>query len=249
MHFMFFAVNHGLLERSVKDVPDHSVLEDNRVVCSDVNCPGPTPSSVDVALAEMLDSLGLTQLVGSPMCDSNLLDIWATTSSTLITNVAVNDAALISDRRIVTANVTVRSPKPTVAYTWRQLRKVDLSTFESAIRQSELFTSPAIGTDDYAEQLVRVVSQQLDVMAPLRHGLRRPAKPITKWLSPDAVAAKRVRRRLERKWHSTGSEQDWRAYRHACQMANELIVIQATVLPDETVFLRTSVVHQTLADC
>ena len=78
MHYMFFAVNHGLLERSVKDVPDHSVLEDNRVVCSDVNCPGPTPSSVDVALAEMLDLLGLTQLVGSPMCDSNLLDIWAT---------------------------------------------------------------------------------------------------------------------------------------------------------------------------
>ena len=37
---------------------------DNLVVCGDVNCPGPTPSSVDVALTEMLDSLGLTQLVG-----------------------------------------------------------------------------------------------------------------------------------------------------------------------------------------
>ena len=37
---------------------------DNLIVCGDVNCPGPTPSSVDVALAEMLDSLGLTQLVG-----------------------------------------------------------------------------------------------------------------------------------------------------------------------------------------
>jgi len=37
---------------------------DNLIVCGDVNCLGPTPSSVDVALAEMLDSLGLTQLVG-----------------------------------------------------------------------------------------------------------------------------------------------------------------------------------------
>ena len=37
---------------------------DNLVVCGDVNCPGPTPSSVDVGLAERLDSLGLTQLVG-----------------------------------------------------------------------------------------------------------------------------------------------------------------------------------------
>ena len=45
---------------------------DNLVVCGDVNCPGPTPSSVDVALAEILDSLGLTQLVGSPTRDNNL---------------------------------------------------------------------------------------------------------------------------------------------------------------------------------
>ena len=35
-----------------------------QTVDTNVNCPGPTPSSVDVALAEMLDSLGLTQLVG-----------------------------------------------------------------------------------------------------------------------------------------------------------------------------------------
>jgi len=195
----------------------------NLVVCGDENCPGPTPSSVDVGLAEMLDLLGLTQLVGSPTRDNNLLDVLASTSSTLITNVAVDDAGLISDHRIVTANVTIRSPKPTIAYTWRQLWKVDPSTFESAIHQSELFTSPAVGTDDYAKQLVRVVSQQLDVMAPLRHGLHRPPKPITKWLSPETVAAKCVRRRLERKWRSTGSQQDRQAYRHACRMANKLI--------------------------
>ena len=60
-------------------------------------------------------------------------------------------------------------------------------------------------------------------MAPLRHGLRRPPKPITKWLSPEAVAAKRVRRRLERKWRSTGLDRDRRAYRHGCRTANKLI--------------------------
>ena len=49
---------------------------DNLVVCGDVNCPGPTPSSVNVGLAEMLDSLGLTQLVGSPTRDNNLLDVF-----------------------------------------------------------------------------------------------------------------------------------------------------------------------------
>jgi len=36
---------------------------DNIVLCGDVNCPGSVSSFVDVGLAEMLDSLGLTQLV------------------------------------------------------------------------------------------------------------------------------------------------------------------------------------------
>jgi len=49
------------------------------------------------------------QLVGLPTCDNNLLDILASTSSALITN--VDDAGLISDHRIITTNVTVRSPK------------------------------------------------------------------------------------------------------------------------------------------
>ena len=78
-------------------------------------------TTIDVGLAEMLDPLGLTQLVGSPMRDNNLLDVLASTSSTLITNVAVDDAGLISDHHVITANVTVHSLKPTVAYLRSQL--------------------------------------------------------------------------------------------------------------------------------
>jgi len=143
---------------------------DNVVVCSDVNCPDATSSSVNVGLAEILDSLGLTQLVGSPTRDNNLLDVLASTSSTLITNVAVDDASLISDHRIVTANVTVCSRKPTVAYTWRQLRKVDPSTLESTIRESELFTSPAVGTDDYVDRRLRGAAGPCRVSTARRDG-------------------------------------------------------------------------------
>ena len=59
---------------------------------------------------------------------------------------------LISNHGIITANVTVCSPKPTVAYSRRQLRKVDPSTFESTIHDSELFFNPTTGTDNYTEQ-------------------------------------------------------------------------------------------------
>ncbi len=136
-----------------------------------------------------------------------------------------DDAGLISDHRIVTANVAVRSPKPTVAYSWRQLRNVQPSAFESEIRYSELFANPAAGTDDPTEQLVRVVSQHLDQMAPVRHGHRRPPKPITKWLSSESVTAKHTRRRLERKWRPSGLEQDRTAYVEAELFPDQIFLV------------------------
>ena len=53
--------------------------------------------------------------------------------------------------------------------------------------------------------------------------IRRPSKPITKWLSDEAIAAKRERRMFERKWKSTRGESDRVNYRRACRRANRLI--------------------------
>jgi len=40
------------------------------------------------------------------------------------------------------------------------------------------------------------------LVSPIRHSSRRPPKPISKWLSTETVAAKKERRRLERRWLS-----------------------------------------------
>ena len=77
---------------------------------------------------------------------------------------------------------------------------MDLTSFEASLRRSELFTSPADGTDEFADQLVRVVTDELDKVAPVRSGSRPSPKTITKWLSAEAVSAKRERRRMERRW-------------------------------------------------
>ena len=60
-------------------------------------------------------------------------------------------------------------------------------------------------------------------MAPLRTRVRRPPKEITRWLSDEAVEAKRERRRLEKRWSSSKSDSDRIAYRLACRRANKLI--------------------------
>jgi hypothetical protein len=153
---------------------------DNIVLCGDLNCPGVDGSHVDAGLETTLDSLGLTQFVNSTTRCTSLLDVLASSSTALVSNVNVDDAGRMYDHCLVTANITTRSPKPTVAYSWRKLRDVDPMQFESALRQSELFTSPAVTTDEFAEQFARVVTDELDEFAPIRNGFRRPPKPISK---------------------------------------------------------------------
>ena len=60
-------------------------------------------------------------------------------------------------------------------------------------------------------------------MAPLRTSNKRLSNNNTKWLSAEAVKAKRLRRRLEKRWITSGHSDDRTAYRQACRRANKLI--------------------------
>ena len=82
-----------------------------------------------------------------------------------------------------------------------------------------LFTRPAATVDEYVSQLNDILTHLLDKFAPARTRRRRPQK----WLSAEAVEAKRTHRRLERRWRATGDEADRLAYRRECSKANRLI--------------------------
>ena len=81
-----------------------------------------------------------------------------------------------------------------------------------------MFNCLAATVDGFADQIESVVTAALDDLAPLRRRRRRQPKRITRWLSHDAVEAKRRRRRLERRWLRTCD-----AYRRACRSANATI--------------------------
>ena len=83
-----------------------------------------------------------------------------------------------------------------VAY--RRLRDIQLPVFETALRRSCLFESPEATVDAFASQLVETVTAELESVAPLKTSLRRQSKPIRKWLSKEAAAAKCEHRRLEK---------------------------------------------------
>jgi len=104
----------------------------------------------------------------------------------------VDDAGLVSDHRLVAANISVyRRAVRAVPKSFRPIRKIDTDEFEQSLWNSELFSSPATTVDGFAEQLKHIVDAELDHVASLRHCRCRPSKPITSWLSQDAINAKR----------------------------------------------------------
>ena len=82
---------------------------------------------------------------------------------------------------------------------------------------------PATTADAFASQLEESVTTILNELAPKCTSTKRQQKPESRWLSKEAVAAKRTRRQLERKWKTTGNESVRKEYRAACRVANELI--------------------------
>ena len=155
----------------------------------------------------------------------NVLDVVATHPSIVVSNVRVDEAGMVSDHRLViaTLQLPVAPVVPAVPITSRRINGIDLEEFQTALRQSSLFTNPSETADGFAQQICDVVTQELDRVAPLKTSRRRPSKPITKFLSPAAKSAKRKRRRLERTWKSTKLESDRVAYQRSCRTANRLI--------------------------
>ena len=81
---------------------------------------------------------------------------------------------------------------------YRRPRNIQLPTFESAHRRSCVLASPEATVDAFTSQFAETVTAELEFVAHLKTSHRRQSKPITKWLSKEAAAAKRERRRLEK---------------------------------------------------
>jgi len=197
---------------------------DNIIVLGDLNAPGFDGSHIDDGLASLFDSCDMKQFIDSPTRDENLLDILASTDPSAISEVSVNDGGRLSDHQMIVAKLAVNRSKPTSCGTYRNIKAIDMVLFERALRESSLFHSPNTTVDGFADQLKAVVSKVLDIVSPFKqHGLRRLPNPTSKWLSKEAINAKRHRRQLKRRWLSSGSEKDRKLYRHACRSTNKII--------------------------
>ena len=112
---------------------------------------------------------------------------------------------------------------PQRTYQYRNIKDIDLKSFQHNILTSSLLTDPNPTVDGYANQMETVITSALDRVAPLKTGHRSGPRKAKSWLSSEAVEAKKRRRRLERRWKASSAEPDRLAYRAACSTANKLI--------------------------
>ena len=83
---------------------------------------------------------------------SNLLNIFACSSSSVATNIKVIDVDHLSNHCLITADVVGRVPNPIITYTSGKICAIDAEMFDNELRQSS-FTQPANTVDAYVHQL------------------------------------------------------------------------------------------------
>ena len=206
---------------------------DRFIACGDFNCPSSVVShDVNSDLLSLLDTHGLRQFVStSTRCTatsrSSLLDVVIANRTTRrLQQLVVQPTHDVSDHDLVTWLFSVKCcpPRQFLTYHFRSLKHLDVLQFQNDVKQSELFLKPAATTDDFADQLDIVTTDILNRHCPLQTRRKiAPLRQVNRWLSDRAVEAKRVRRRLERKWKSKGNRNDYVAYRRACRVANKEI--------------------------
>ena len=110
-------------------------------------------------------------------------------------------------------------------------RAINLSKLETPGREQIqgqapflcFYMQPATTAEAFAAQLEECVTTILDELIPWCTRTKRRQKPESRWLSDEAVAAKRKGQRLERKWKKTKDESVRKEYRAVCREANDLI--------------------------
>jgi exonuclease III len=212
-----------------------TMLDDQRyVLCGDFNCMGPVrqttdrPPDIDMNLADVLSRYNMTQHVHCSTHDhGNLLDLIITheSHSELVSDV---DAIFVnsSDHRLIKCKLGVPIHRAAVvSYTYRDIKHMNMEAFRRSMFESQLFNSESArhSVDDYAKLFDDEVACALDLHASLLRKTKRVGRHDNRWLSSEARAAKRLSRRLERRFRHTLSVADKDLFTAARKTAFDLV--------------------------
>ena len=126
----------------------------------------------------------------------------------MVSDVAVQDLGPPFDHNLVSCRIHIDVEAQILTrHSFRDFKNTDLPKLRHLFLSSSLFTSPAESADDYAAQFEKVSTEILDELAPVKITSKKSRTKPRIWLSDEALAAKRKRRRLERAWKSNRCEE------------------------------------------
>ena len=129
-----------------------------------------------------------------------------------------------SDHSLLTTRLPCTNPPaPKITYTYRNFRHMDATAFRMSLRQTASFTTLSSDPDIAAEQLTQDLKVVLERHAPLKSRTRRVGSSDMRWMTPEANSARKERRRIERRYARTKSDEDRKNFRVACRKTDRLV--------------------------
>ena len=160
----------------------------------------PESSGIGEELLCLLDEHGLTQYVSEPTRENNILDIIATCEEDSVVGlpVKVTNLGVPFDHNLVSCQLHVGLEiQSRAAHTYRDYKSIDVSKFRQMLSTSSLFSAPEASASAYANQIESVTTTIINELAPLKTSFINKRRKPHVWLSDEATAAKRRKRRLE----------------------------------------------------
>ena len=215
-----------------------STLPGHLLILGDFNIHWDKPDNPErIEFADLIDTFGLKQLVNEPTHTGlHTLDYVITRSDDqILRSVHVSDT--ITDHSLIIINLQVTKPKQNrKTKSVRKIKAIDIEKFCSDLQNTSVITSPPENLNDLVNDLHKSLTSLLDNHAPLR-SCSIPNRTPVPWFNDKIKTAKIERRKKEKVWRKSRSDEDRKAF---CVARNKV----STLIHDaKTDYYRTKIIN------
>ena len=197
-----------------------STLPGHLLILGDFNIHWDKPDNPEcIEFADLIDTFGLKQLVNGPTHTGlHTLDFVITRSDDqILRSVHVSD--MITDHSLILINLKATKPKQTrKTKSVRKIKAIDIGKLCSDLQSTSVITD----LNDLVNDLHRSLASLLDTHAPLRSCSIPNCTPVP-WFNDKIKTAKIERRKEEKVWRKSRSDEDRKVFCSARNKVSSLI--------------------------
>jgi len=197
----------------------------NILICGDFNASN-SPHSINDKLQNLIDELNLTQHIKSSTHVSNhILDLLISRNNTpnLVSEPSIHPT-IFSDHYQITTSISISKPiSTTTTSTYRNINKIDWAQFDMELSNT-ILDNNNLTADQYLQHINNITIHSLDKYAPIKTKVSRKSENTHHKISNEAAKAKRLRRKMEKKYFKNKNPSNKIAYDNAKKVAREAII-------------------------